>query len=116
MSTNRQSAIPTCRTIMLTASLVSLPLNISLQVLNVAWDVSLPVCSENALPCHDRGGYNCLLEKAKPQNDPDGKHIFAFTYLRLSPLLMDGQNHMEFERFVKRMHGKGLQLFGPFFW
>ncbi|PHU09600.1 Beta-amylase 7 [Capsicum chinense] len=84
------------------------PEGLAWQVLNAAWDVSLPVCSENALLCHDRGGYNCLLEKAKPFNDPDGKHIFAFTYLRLSPLLMDGQNYMEFERFVKRMHGEAV--------
>ncbi|XP_060218622.1 beta-amylase 7-like isoform X1 [Lycium barbarum] len=84
------------------------PERLAWQVLNAAWDVSLPICSENALLCHDRGGYNCLLEKAKPLNDPDGKHIFAFTYLRLSPLLMDGQNYMEFERFVKRMHGEAV--------
>lgn len=87
------------------------PEGLAWQVLNAAWDVSLPVCSENALLCHDRGGYNCLLEKAKPLNDPDGKHIFAFTYLRLSPLLMDGQNYMEFERFVKRMHGEAVLEF-----
>ncbi|KAL3349063.1 hypothetical protein AABB24_022281 [Solanum stoloniferum] len=87
------------------------PEGLAWQVLNAAWDVSLPVCSENALLCHDRGGYNCLLEKAKPLNDPDGKHIFAFTYLRLSPLLMDGQNYMEFEQFVKRMHGEAVLEF-----
>ncbi|XP_049350998.1 beta-amylase 7-like isoform X1 [Solanum verrucosum] len=87
------------------------PEGLAWQVRNAAWDVSLPVCSENALLCHDRGGYNCLLEKAKPLNDPDVKHIFAFTYLRLSPLLMDGQNYMEFERFVKRMHGEAVLEF-----
>ncbi|XP_019261063.1 PREDICTED: beta-amylase 7-like isoform X4 [Nicotiana attenuata] len=87
------------------------PEGLAWQVLNAAWDVSLPVCSENALLCHDRGGYNCLLEKAKLLNDPDGKHIFAFTYLRLGPLLIDGQNFMEFERFVKRMHGEAVLEF-----
>ncbi|KAF9617628.1 hypothetical protein IFM89_037691 [Coptis chinensis] len=76
------------------------------QVLNAAWDVCIPVASENALTCHDREGYNKILENAKPMNDPDGRHLSAFTYLRLSPLLMERHNFMEFERFVKRMHGE----------
>ncbi|CAA0842585.1 Beta-amylase 2- chloroplastic [Striga hermonthica] len=76
------------------------------QVLNAAWDVGIPVASENALPCYDREGYNKILENAKPFNDPDGRHLSAFTYLRLSPYLMEDQNFHEFERFVKRMHGE----------
>nr|XP_048334059.1 beta-amylase 2, chloroplastic isoform X2 [Ziziphus jujuba var. spinosa] len=78
------------------------------QVLNSAWDVNIPVASENALPCHDRDGYNKILENAKPLNDPDGRHLSAFTYLRLSPVLMETHNFMEFERFVKRMHGEAV--------
>ncbi|KAF5464259.1 hypothetical protein F2P56_014350 [Juglans regia] len=78
------------------------------QVLNAAWDVCIPVASENALPCHDREGYNKILENAKPRNDPDGRHLSAFTYLRLSPILMERHNFMEFERFVKRMHGEAV--------
>lgn len=78
------------------------------QVLNAAWDVCIPVASENALPCHDREGYNKILENAKPMNDPDGRHLSAFTYLRLSPILMERHNFMEFERFVKRMHGEAV--------
>ncbi|KAJ0963785.1 hypothetical protein J5N97_028907 [Dioscorea zingiberensis] len=78
------------------------------QVLNAAWDVSIPVASENALPCHDRDGYNKILENAKPFNDPDGRHLSAFTYLRLSPVLMERHNFLEFERFVKRMHGEAV--------
>ncbi|XP_010255372.1 PREDICTED: beta-amylase 7-like isoform X2 [Nelumbo nucifera] len=78
------------------------------QVLNAAWDASIPVASENALPCHDREGYNKILENAKPLNDPDGRHLSAFTYLRLSPLLMERNNFLEFERFVKRMHGEAV--------
>ncbi|XVF22545.1 hypothetical protein REPUB_Repub12eG0181300 [Reevesia pubescens] len=58
-------------------------------VLNAAWDVSILVASENALPCYDREGYNKMLENAKPQNDPDDRHLSAFTYLRLSPVLME---------------------------
>lgn len=78
------------------------------QVLNAAWDACIPVASENALPCYDREGYNKILENAKPQNDPDGKHLSAFTYLRLNPKLMEQKQLKEFERFVKRMHGEAV--------
>lgn len=81
------------------------------QVLNSAWDVCIPVASENALPCYDRNGYNKILENAKPLNDPDGRHLSAFTYLRLSPVLMETHNFNEFQRFVKRMHGKLQNIF-----
>ncbi|KAM7260840.1 hypothetical protein ACFE04_026315 [Oxalis oulophora] len=74
------------------------------QVLNSAWDASIPVASENALTCHDREGYNKILENAKPRMDPDGHHLSAFTYLRLGHDLMERHNFLEFERFVKRMH------------
>lgn len=76
------------------------------QVLNAAWDVCLPIFSENALPCLNRVGYNKMLDNGKPMNDPDGKHVTSFTYLRLGPPLMERHNFIEFERFVKRMHGK----------
>ncbi|XP_050386415.1 LOW QUALITY PROTEIN: beta-amylase 2, chloroplastic [Argentina anserina] len=76
------------------------------QVLNAAWDANIPVASENALNCHDREGYNKILENAKPLNDPDGRHLSAFTYLRLSTVLLERHNFMEFERFVKKMHGE----------
>ncbi|OMP00401.1 Glycoside hydrolase, family 14B, plant [Corchorus olitorius] len=72
------------------------------QVLNAAWDVSILVASENALPCYDREGYNKILENAKPRNDPDGRHLSAFTYLRLGPVLMEKHNFEEFERFGKQ--------------
>ncbi|GFZ06853.1 beta-amylase 2 [Actinidia rufa] len=48
------------------------PEGLAWQVLNAAWDVCIPVASENALPCHDREGYNNISERAKPLNDPDG--------------------------------------------
>lgn len=79
-------------------------------MLNAAWDANIPVASENALNCHDREGYNKILENAKPLNDPDGRHLSAFTYLRLSPVLMERHNFLEFERFVKKMHGTFLLL------
>ncbi|CAM8903635.1 unnamed protein product [Rhodiola kirilowii] len=85
------------------------------QVLNAAWDASIPVASENALTCHDREGYNKILENAKPLNDPDGRHLSAFTYLRLTSQLMEEQNFTEFERFVRRMHGLTPKLILTFF-
>ncbi|CAK7348892.1 unnamed protein product [Dovyalis caffra] len=84
------------------------PAGLVWQVLNAAWDVGIPIASENALPCHDRVTYNKILDNAKPLSDPDGRHFSSFTYLRLSPLLMERQTFMEFERFVKRMHGEAV--------
>ncbi|GJN34701.1 hypothetical protein PR202_gb23387 [Eleusine coracana subsp. coracana] len=77
-------------------------------VLNAAWDAGIQVASENALPCYDRDGFNKILENAKPRNDPDGRHLFGFTYLRLSKVLFERPNFFEFERFVKRMHGEAV--------
>ncbi|KAL6128723.1 hypothetical protein ACLB2K_072078 [Fragaria x ananassa] len=78
------------------------------QVLNAAWDVCIPVSSENALLCHNRVGYNKILDNSKPLTNPDGRHLSSFTYLRLSPILMERHNFMEFDRFVKRMHGEAV--------
>nr|CAB3452869.1 unnamed protein product [Digitaria exilis] len=77
-------------------------------VLNAAWDAGIQVASENALPCYDRDGFNKILENAKPLNDPDGRHLFGFTYLRLSKVLFERRNFFEFERFIKRMHGEAV--------
>lgn len=79
-----------------------------LQVLNAAWDVCIPVASENSVPCNSREVYNKILENAKPFNDPDGRHLLSFTYHRLSLQLMERHNLMEFERFVKKMHGETI--------
>ncbi|KAK6920122.1 BES1/BZR1 plant transcription factor, N-terminal [Dillenia turbinata] len=84
------------------------PEGLAWQVLNAAWDAGIEVATENALPCHDREGYNKVVDIAKPLNDPDGKHLSAFTYLRLDPHLMERHNFMEFVRFVKRMHGEAV--------
>ncbi|KAL3702312.1 hypothetical protein R1sor_020334 [Riccia sorocarpa] len=75
------------------------------QVLNAAWDSGIPVASENALPCYDRDGYNKILENSKPLKNPDGRHLVAFTYLRLNPTLMEEHNLKEFAFFVNRLHG-----------
>ena len=82
-------------------------------MLNAAWDACIPLASENALPCYDREGYNKILENAKPLHNPDGRHLSVFTYLRLSPVLMERHNFQEFERFVKRMHGMVVLHFSP---
>ncbi|XP_009392820.2 beta-amylase 2, chloroplastic [Musa acuminata AAA Group] len=82
------------------------------QVLNAAWDVSVPMASENALPCYDRDDYNKILDNAKPLSDPDGRHLSTFTYLRLNPVLMYAHNFKEFGRFVQRMHGEWVPLVG----
>ncbi|KAL3622097.1 Leucine-rich repeat receptor-like serine/threonine-protein kinase bam2 [Castilleja foliolosa] len=74
------------------------------QVLIAAWKIGIPLAS--VLPCYDREGYNKILEYAKPLNVPVQCYLFAFTYLRLSPCLMEDQNFMEFDRFVKQMHGE----------
>ncbi|KAJ7531274.1 hypothetical protein O6H91_14G038500 [Diphasiastrum complanatum] len=79
------------------------------QVLNAAWDADISIASENALPCYDRSGFNKILENAKPQKDPDGRHLSAFTYLRLNPTLMEAQNLHEFARFVQRLHGTKVE-------
>ena len=77
-------------------------------MLNAAWDAGLLIVNENALPCHDRVGYNKILDDAKPPTDPDGRHLSSFTYHRLNQHLIERHNFMEFEQFVKRMHGKPL--------
>ncbi|GAA0165279.1 hypothetical protein LIER_39948 [Lithospermum erythrorhizon] len=84
------------------------PEGLAWQMQNAAWDVCIPVASENAVPCYDREGYNYLLDKAKPSTDPDGRHFSTFTYNRLSPLLLETRHLMEFERFVKRLHGEAV--------
>jgi len=36
-----------------------------------------------------RDGFNKTLENAKPLNDPDGRHLQGFTYLRLGKVLFE---------------------------
>ncbi|XP_071701296.1 beta-amylase 7-like isoform X2 [Rutidosis leptorrhynchoides] len=84
------------------------PDGLAWQVMNTAWDSFIHITSENVLPCIDKVSYNHVLEKAKPSNDPDGRHYSAFTYHRLGPILMEPHNFMEFELFVKRMHGEAV--------
>ena len=75
-------------------------------MLNAAWDTDTPIARENSLPCHDRVGFNKMLESVKFPNDPDRRHLSSFAYSRLVPALMEGHNLVEFDRFVKKLHGK----------
>ncbi|KAL3615654.1 Beta-amylase 7 [Castilleja foliolosa] len=84
------------------------PEGLAWQVVNAAWDARIPVGSLSSFTCHDREGLGYLLEKAKPIGDPDGRHFSDFTYLRLNPHLMDRQNLVGFEWFVKKMHGEAV--------
>ncbi|KAJ3689319.1 hypothetical protein LUZ61_018483 [Rhynchospora tenuis] len=78
------------------------------KVLNEAWDASIPVMSENALPCFDRDGFNKILEYVKPYNDPIGRHLLSFTYLKLSPPLHQIKSLYELRQFIQKMHGETL--------
>ncbi|KAL5572852.1 hypothetical protein UlMin_022449 [Ulmus minor] len=84
------------------------PEGLAWQVLNSARDAGISVTSVNGLPCYDRDGYNKIAENAKPYGDPLGRHLSSFTYLRLSPTLMETHNIAEFEHFVKNMHGEAV--------
>ncbi|KAJ4773685.1 Beta-amylase [Rhynchospora pubera] len=75
------------------------------QVLNVAWDAGIDVSCENALHCFNRDGFNKIVKIANPSNDPHGRHLRSFTYLRLSNDHFKESNFFEFKRFVKEMHG-----------
>ena len=81
-----------------------------LQVFNSAWNAGVKVASENALSCYDRRGYNKILENSKPEADSTGRSLVAFTYLRLSPELMEDDNFFEFTRFVRRLQGNDYLL------
>ncbi|XP_042389004.1 beta-amylase 2, chloroplastic-like isoform X1 [Zingiber officinale] len=86
------------------------PEGLAWQVLNAAWDAGIPVSSENVLPCYDRDSYTKILDNAKPLNDPDRRHLSSFTYLRLCSTLLQNHNFLEFERFVKQMHGECVPM------
>ena len=92
-------------------SLLSQNRSPTIQVTYAARDVGVEVVSENALPFLDRVGYNKILDNAKPLDDPDGRYLSSFIYNKLTPLLLERHNLVEFERFVKRMHGKALVRF-----
>lgn len=84
------------------------PEAVAWQVLNAAWDTDTPIARENSLPCHDRVGYNKVLESVKFPNDPDRRHLSSFAYSRLVPALLEGHNLVEFDRFVKKLHGEAV--------
>lgn len=75
-------------------------------MLIAAWDADIPAAGENARPIYHREGYNRILENAKPLGDPSCRcRLSVCNYLRLGPTLLEKHNFMEFERFVRKMHG-----------
>ncbi|KAG0582277.1 hypothetical protein KC19_3G048300 [Ceratodon purpureus] len=84
------------------------PESLVYQVLQAAWAVQgVEVACENALPCYKRSGYDQILAQAKPKGYT--KHsLVAFTYLRLTPELLEEQNLREFTRFVHQLHGTSM--------
>ncbi|KAL0305598.1 UNVERIFIED_CONTAM: Beta-amylase 2, chloroplastic [Sesamum radiatum] len=86
------------------------PEDLVLEVLYNAWDIGIPIGAENALPCYGRQGFDKILQNVKPYDGPD-EILSSFTYLWLSPDLVEGCHLREFERFVKQMHGKILSSY-----
>ena len=79
------------------------------QVLEAAWAQGLEASCENALARYDRGAFDQILHNASRSTiDSDGdrlpRRISSFTFLRLSPELLDQHNWDEFVRFVRAMH------------
>lgn len=85
------------------------PEGLVMQVLNAAWDAGADVACENALTCYHKSGYDQILSSAKPEGIR-GKHLVAFTYLRLTPELLEEKNLREFTDFVSRLHGMFLSF------
>ncbi|KAF3681979.1 Beta-amylase 7 [Capsicum annuum] len=82
------------------------PNKLVFEVLIAAWDADIPAAGENARPIYHREGYNRILENAKPLGDPSCRcRLSVCNYLRLGPTLLEKHNFMEFERFVRKMHG-----------
>ncbi|KQK15872.1 hypothetical protein BRADI_1g25440v3 [Brachypodium distachyon] len=86
----------------------SAPEELVQQVLSAGWREGLDVACENALGRYDATGYNTILRNARPKgvnkSGPPEHKLHGFTYLRLSDELLQGQNYVTFQTFVKRMH------------
>lgn len=55
---------------------------------------------ENALARYDAAAYQQIVA----QSDVNGQRISAFSYLRLTPELLQGDNLANFQAFVASMH------------
>lgn len=74
------------------------------QVLQAAWAEGVEVAGENALSCYKRSGYEQIIAQAHAKGNR--KHnLAAFTYLRLTPELMEEENLAKFTHFVHQLHG-----------
>lgn len=74
----------------------SFPQSLVPQTKQAALARGIGYAGENALPRYDRAAYDQILSWKQ--------NMDAFTYLRLNPTLLDGQNYEEFKRFVFLMH------------
>jgi len=78
------------------SSCASVPESLVRQTIDAASSKAIPYAGENALPRYDRSAYDQIVSNKWAMS--------AFTYLRLNPTLLDGQNFNEFTRFVNNMH------------
>lgn len=78
--------------------------------MKAAWAEGVEVAGENALLCYKRSGYEQIIAQANAKGNRKHK-LAAFTYLRLTPELMEDNNLAEFTHFVHQLHGTLLQTF-----
>merc|ERR1711972_208785 len=81
------------------SSCASVPESLVQQTKAAALSKGIPYAGENALPRYDRTAYDQIVSNKA--------NMAAFTYLRLNPTLVDGQNFEEFKRFINLMHRSG---------
>jgi len=74
----------------------SAPEDLVRQTSSAAAAAGIRYAGENALPRYDRNAYDQIISNKGSMT--------AFTYLRLNPQLIEGQNYEEFKRFVYLMH------------
>lgn len=74
----------------------SAPEDLVRQTSSAAAAAGIRYAGENALPRYDRNAYDQIISNKGSMS--------AFTYLRLNPQLIEGQNYNEFKRFVSLMH------------
>lgn len=84
------------------------PENLIKQVVLAARKASVPVAGENALPRYDEGAHNQVVKNSRLtfHDDPHGvvyEPMCAFTFLRMSQSLFQGDNWRLFVQFVRQM-------------
>ncbi|KAI5078612.1 hypothetical protein GOP47_0006283 [Adiantum capillus-veneris] len=85
------------------------PENLIKQVVLAARTASVPVAGENALPRFDEGAHNQVVKNSRLTFSDDDTHgavydpMCAFTFLRMSQSLFQGDNWRLFVQFVRQM-------------